>query len=66
MLIPKKATLLWAEGSKGRVHLGLGSGDMDVGKGAFSSKDMSVLFLALKTVSLAHLAIVTSIEHDWL
>lgn len=32
---------------------------MDVGKGAFSSKDMSVLFLALKTVSQAHLAVVT-------
>lgn len=28
--------------------MGLGRGDMDVGKGAFSSEDMGVLFLALK------------------
>ena len=54
MPIAKEASPLWAEGSKEKVHLGLGW------------EDMVFLFLALKIVNQAHLAVVTSIEHNWL
>lgn len=66
VLVAREATPLCTEGSKGRAHLGLGRKDMNVDKGTFSSRHMGVFVSGLQTVSQAQLAIVTSIEHDWL